>query len=167
MENKPIKRNENIVILSREHHDGLLFAWKLRQGQKHGIVPERMAPYVSYFWESHLLEHFREEETLLFDKVDSPLVTKAREQHESIKALIATIAGGEVGNATVYSQLADAITDHIRFEERELFPYLESTLSEDQLSQVGAVLEQLHAVPAKDDYADAVWIREKGTLPSR
>ena len=165
MENKPLKRNENIVILSREHHDGLLFAWKLRQGQKHGIAPERMAPYVSYFWESHLLEHFREEETLLFDKVDSPLVTRARAEHAAVKQLVAAIAGGEVGNATVYNQLADAITDHIRFEERELFPHLENTLSEDQLAQVGAVLEQLHAVPAKDDYADAFWIQEKGHTP--
>lgn len=29
-----MKRNENIVLLSRDHHFGLLCAWKIRQGLK-------------------------------------------------------------------------------------------------------------------------------------
>jgi len=30
MKTKPIKRNENIMKLSKEHHFSLLFCWKIR-----------------------------------------------------------------------------------------------------------------------------------------
>ena len=37
---KPLKRNPNLVPLSREHHYGLLFCWKLKQGLANGTDPE-------------------------------------------------------------------------------------------------------------------------------
>ena len=36
--------------------------------------------------------------------------------------------------------LAEMIERHIRFEERELFPYLENILSLEQLQNIGAIL---------------------------
>ncbi len=66
MADKPIKRNENMVPLSRDHHFGLLFCWKIRQGLKAKIDLERIRKYILHFWKSHLEQHFKEEETLLF-----------------------------------------------------------------------------------------------------
>lgn len=120
MEEKPLKRNANIVILSREHHHGLLFAWKLRQGLKAQTEPARMAKYVSWFWDKHLMSHFRDEENLLFSGVQHSLVDAAIQQHAVIKDLIHRISGDNQSNAEAFARLADLVTDHIRLEEREL-----------------------------------------------
>ena len=39
---KPIKRSKELVPLSKEHHEGLLFAWKIKQGLQNGIGIEAM-----------------------------------------------------------------------------------------------------------------------------
>lgn len=43
-----LKRNENLKVLSREHHYGLLFSWKIREGLQKSIPTERMRPFVEY-----------------------------------------------------------------------------------------------------------------------
>lgn len=160
MESKPIKRNENIVILSREHHHGLLFAWKLRQGLSADVDPARMAKYVAYFWSTQLAGHFHEEERLLFSKLQHALVSKAIEQHSEIDALVQQIQADEIGSVDPFGKLADLITDHIRFEERELFPYLEATIPSGQLKQIGTQLAGLHGKKLTDDYPDEFWLRK-------
>ena len=66
MELQPIRRNKHILELSRDHHFTLLFCWKIRQGLKMQIAPERLKNYVNYFWGEHMQPHFREEEEILF-----------------------------------------------------------------------------------------------------
>jgi len=36
----PIKRNEAIAELSRDHHFALLLVWKIREGLKKAVKPE-------------------------------------------------------------------------------------------------------------------------------
>ena len=50
--NKPIKRNPNLMPVSREHHATLLFCWKLRQGVKKDVSAERMKNYIYWFWKT-------------------------------------------------------------------------------------------------------------------
>jgi hypothetical protein len=63
---RPITRNEHIKRLSRKHHFSLLFCWKIRQGLKNNLQPERICEYVQYFWNQNLQQQFREEEKILF-----------------------------------------------------------------------------------------------------
>ena len=65
-------------------------------------------------------------------------------QHAEIRGLVMTL-GGELERGlpeprTMF-QLGEALEAHIRLEEREAFPYLESELSEDALSEVSERLE--------------------------
>lgn len=162
MDIKPIKRNKNIVILSREHHSGLLFCWKIRQGIKKNAEAERIQQYVSYFWKDHLYKHFNEEETLMFLKVDDDACRKALEQHDQIRLLFKLVTNRATPiSYSLLTQLADMVDDHIRFEERELFPHLEKVLDEEQLKHIGAALEQSHAVVHPDQYPDAFWTGKK------
>ena len=64
-EYKPIKRSKELAPLSREHHEGLLFAWKIKQGLKNETETKLIAEYVQWFWKNHLQEHFTEEEQIL------------------------------------------------------------------------------------------------------
>jgi hemerythrin-like domain-containing protein len=158
MERKPIKRSKHIVILSREHHSGLLFCWKIRQGLKKEIASDRIQPYVAYFWEHHLQSHFREEEELLFGKVNDVLCDKALDQHRKIRAAIQQI-NSYPPTPELLNQLADAVDTHIRYEERELFPHLEKVLDEQDLIRIGTALAKSHADPELDNYPDAFWVR--------
>lgn len=152
-----MKRNENIVPLSRDHHNGLLFSWKIRQGIKKNIGKERIRKYVHYFWKDHLEKHFEEEETILFNKVQHELSEKAYADHTQIKSLIEEITKEDVPFEK-YASLADILEQHIRFEERTLFPFLEETLEPQQLSEVGKMLGPLHETVNEDNYHDEFWL---------
>lgn len=153
-----MKRNENLLILSREHHFGLLLCWKIRKGLKTNVDTERIRKYVRFFWENHLHEHFEEEETHLFLKVKDDKCRKGLEQHQEIKSLLKRIlAADTVPAPALLNQLADQVDAHIRFEERELFPHLENTLEEQELRRIGAALEHTHTIPFKDDFPDEFW----------
>ena len=159
MSNKPIKRNENILPLSRDHHSGLLFCWKIREGLNLDIPLQRIRPYVAYYWNEHLQEHFREEETLLFSAVNDPLCDDAIQQHVVIRGQFQKILENDEAKAIDYNLLQTLVNDHIRFEERELFPFLETAMTEAQLAEAGAELHSQHHIPFKDEYADEFWIR--------
>jgi hypothetical protein len=60
------RRHESLIPLSREHHDALLLAWRLRTGDLSKREPELRAKHVSAFFEYRLINHLQLEEELLF-----------------------------------------------------------------------------------------------------
>lgn len=161
-EGKPIKRNKNIQPLSREHHFGLLFCWKIRTALAHHISPERMIPYINYFWEGHLQHHFKAEEDLLFNKVSGVLCDQGRADHLVLLSIIQLLSGRRSGEELMLiDQLIIQLDEHIRFEERVLFPFIEQSLTPDQLADIGTKLEALHGEQFSDEYADQFWVIEK------
>jgi hemerythrin-like domain-containing protein len=158
MEKKPIKRNEHIIKLSKDHHFTLLFCWKIRNGLKFNADP--IINYVQYFWQHHMQPHFMEEETILFTPVKDAAVQKALDEHTEIAAQIKGLYVDDENVTNKLSTLADIVDKHVRYEERELFPHLEQVLTNEQLEQIGKQLAG-HANALKDDFADAFWIKDK------
>lgn len=152
-----MKRNEHIILLSRDHHFGLLFCWKLRQGIRLKINNARIRKYIEYYWETLLRRHFYEEETLLFTIREDEFCQKAIGQHREIEQKINQLAAGNP-ETSLFLLLADLVDRHIRYEERIVFPHLERTLSAEQLSNIGTALQQLHTGTPADDFQDAFWI---------
>lgn len=149
-----MKRNENIVLLSHDHHFGLLCVWKIRQGLKKEAEIERIKNYVQYFWASHLEEHFREEEEILFPYADDEMADRIRREHQLIKTLA---AGIEISvNTELLTAFADTLEQHIRFEERTWFPHLEEILDTQTLEKIGKALDLIHETEA-DTYHDEFW----------
>lgn len=155
MKNHPLKRNDNLLKLSRDHHAGLLFCWKIRQGVKYHIETDRMIRYVKYFWNHHLATHFREEEEFLFPPLKDAEVQKALDQHQKIKAFVDKVeVPGIESEEHVLLELADTVDAHIRYEERVLFPHLQEQLSDEQLEMIG---EQIVEDPLTDNFEDEFW----------
>jgi hemerythrin superfamily protein len=156
MEQKPLKRSKHILQLSKDHHFTLLFSWKIRQGLKQGVEGERIRKYVKHFWDHDMQPHFREEEEILFAPVKDDKVRKAIEDHEQIKMQVDKILESP-GEATseLLGLLADTVDAHVRYEERELFPYLENKLSEKELERIGVELSNKPVL--QDEYADEFW----------
>lgn len=132
---KPIKRSVQLAPLSRDHHEGLLFVWKIRGGLKNGTPIPVIGQFVQWFWETHLENHFRQEEQSLAPYFGGDeLFNRMIEEHQNIEALIHINAN--ITDEALLTQIGDAVNDHIRFEERELFPHIEQALSVEQLDVI-------------------------------
>jgi hypothetical protein len=158
MSRKPIKRSEPIKKLSQEHHFCLLFCWKLRQGVRKDVPPERIWRYVQYFWSEHLNPHFKAEEKILFVPFADDRVERAMHEHQQISQFIANL---ERHPAFVvpekFTELAAMVDAHVRYEERQLFPHLERNLTTDQLEKVGTLIHLLTPFVLQDQYSDQFW----------
>lgn len=151
-----MQRHPSIVPLSRVHHFGLLCAWKIRQGLQKNVAPERIGKYLQYFFEQHLLPHFKEEEEWIYTAWKHPLSTQAMEEHEQLTMLANQI----IPNASeeLLLKFADALQLHIRFEERTVFPELENTFTSSQMEKIGVLIQNAHRDIKPDEYADEFWI---------
>lgn len=158
MSQKPIKRNKNIQPLSREHHFGLLFCWKIRTGIKKNVEVNRIVKYVDYFFDTYMEQHFKTEETLLFNQVKHDMCKKAYDDHQQIKSIITSVLQGNGDTIENLRELADRVDEHIRFEERNLFPLLESLLADAQLKGIGKCLEDSHVQKPVEQYDDEFWV---------
>ena len=154
----PVKRDENIKRLSREHHFSLLFCWKIRKGLKTDVATERIWKYVQYFWQQHLQPHFREEENIFFAPIKDRLVQRAINEHKYIKQQIEDLANYSGNNERKsLAKIADMVYEHVRYEERDLFPHLERKLSKEQLENIGEQIEKHHQTSLRDLYEDQFW----------
>ena len=57
-----------------------------------------------------------------------------------------------------FLQLADAITDHIRFEERKLFPFIEKELAPEKLKAIENLSGDKKQCAI---WQDEFWVKEK------
>lgn len=155
MKPQPIKRSVQLKPLSKDHHVGLLFAWKISEGLSKNVDPQRLKDYVNFFFESHLKAHFRDEEVLLFDKVEEEVCIQAKKEHQQLLRQLENI-NGSLDNLDVYLELVKMLNQHIRFEERVVFPRLEEVLSISTLNLVNDFLEK-DEHRFEDDYSDEFW----------
>jgi hemerythrin-like domain-containing protein len=154
-EKKPIKRSAELTPLSRDHHEGLLLVWKIRQGFRNGTELLRIADYVRWFWKTHLDVHFREEEQLF-----TPILPQGNEwlqqmlnEHSQLREM----ANKKEWNETSLESFAQLLNDHIRFEERTLFPFIEQQASPEQLR---AIYESHSAEKNNAVWKDEFWLKK-------
>ena len=152
---KPLRRSKQLAPLSREHHDGLLFVWKVRQGLHNNTAIEILSHFCIWYWNQHIKSHFQQEENILLQYInpDHKLVIQLKREHNDIRELILSIDHNP--DRVTIGILADFIDRHIRFEERILFKHLEKTLSQEQLD---AIFQQLENEPIfSGSWEDAFW----------
>ena len=157
---KPIQRSVQLQPLSREHHDGLLFAWKLRQGVNNQTDIGRLRDYTAWYWKGHIKAHFFQEEKILLPYMPEfhPMALQLKKDHAYIRDLILMI--DKDADKYDFVTLANLVEKHIRFEERELFQYLEENLSTQQLTDIYEQLEK-HPLICGTGWKDDFWIIEK------
>jgi hemerythrin-like domain-containing protein len=156
-----MKRNQNLIELSRDHHQGLLLGWKIKQGFKYQVPLDEIKKYIVYFAKEALFPHFEEEEkqVLIHLEATNKFYQRTLSEHRKIRELIAEIQAKESSTEALFLNLADHIHDHIRFEERELFPYLETTLSDEQLDEIGKLISNVHQ-PYIENYPHDFWTHQ-------
>ena len=157
-EARPIKRSKELAPLSREHHDGLLFAWKIKQGLANNTPVETLCNYTRWFWSNYLQPHFKVEEKVFvkFLPGDNDLVQQMLKEHAQITNLIVSLDKAPASNSL--QLLAELINKHIRFEERKLFVYAEQVLGVEQLKEIHNELPAEHSCDIT--WKDEFWIKK-------
>ena len=147
-----MKRHEALVQLSRDHHFGLLLCWKLKEGLKKDVSVERMAKYITLFYEKNLKPHFAEEEDSVFLILgtDHQLIKEAVSQHRTFEEMISE--GFETPNQI--EMFRDLLELHIRTEERQIFPEIEANATNEQFRNL---LSKNYPELKEPDYHDVFW----------
>jgi hemerythrin-like domain-containing protein len=149
---RPIKRSDQLAPLSREHHDALMFIWKIKQGLKNKTSIQTIAEYVQWFWDNQLKEHFDQEEKILLPYLPkNEMGNQLKKEHEKIRGLIT----GEMDETSI-AILAKMLNNHIRFEERLLFPYIEQSVPSVELDDISKQLG--HQPHCHAQWQDEFWL---------
>lgn len=148
-----MKRHPSLHPLSRDHHHALVQARNLSlaaAASDSNDLAQTGANFTDY-WESDLQAHFAQEEQILLPLLakhtspDGGEIKETLRQHAEIRRLVAELkdklARREMLEATFLETLGEALRFHIRFEESELFPALESLATEDEMWRMNEQLE--------------------------
>jgi hypothetical protein len=147
-----MKRDPALVSLSRDHHQALFVAQKLHRATAQ-TADEARASFLAY-WEGHGRAHFRlEEEVLLpayaaFGDPHHPLVEQVLCDHVAIRQQANALAGEGVPAMADLHELGDRLAEHVRLEERQLFPLVEGAIPAARLAAVAVALELAESTPA-------------------
>jgi quercetin dioxygenase-like cupin family protein/hemerythrin-like domain-containing protein len=140
-----MKRHRALIPLSHDHHHALVQARRLRRAAETDPAERREAAAAFLgFFARDTRTHFREEEERFFPLLVGAgepviaLLARALLEHQRLHALAASLeaglAAGDAPAATM-RELAGTLEEHVRFEERTLFPLIEETASDEMLGR--------------------------------
>lgn len=138
-----MKRSEALAELSRDHHHGLVVAQRLSRATGETAAAAREA-FLAY-WRDEGQAHFRDEEDLLlpafarFGSASDEAVVRSLTEHVDLRRRAADVTEGSASVDDLH-ELGRRLRDHIRHEERVLFPLIEDALPDDRLAQLAAAI---------------------------
>jgi len=143
MENPPLPRHPALQPLSREHFGGLVIARDLaRASRADAGEGERRAALRRFAagWAEELKPHFDDEERLLGPLIADPrLYERLVGEHREIERLAAAASGqdrGDPPDPDLCARAGRLLHDHIRWEERVLFPIVEAGMSQAAAEEI-------------------------------
>jgi DUF438 domain-containing protein len=144
-----MKRSDALAILSRDHHHALVIARALRRAdpQTASAARDRFLG----FWEAEGRRHFQQEEEHLLPAFAAhghprhPLVLQVLSDHVAIRARAARLAATPAASPAPVDlrelhELGEALDDHVRLEERRLFPLIEQAIPAAELLTLARTL---------------------------
>ncbi len=170
-----MKRNPNLVNLSSEHHDGLVIALRIKKAIsklddldlpcKQGLPFSNgrqglVLAYALHAWPT-LKHHFAQEEEnfLSFPQIERshPHVARMLDEHQQFEQIVNRLSLDSNELKKDLLAFSELLKNHIRFEERILFPYIEDVLSDEELLQIGEQLAETHQA-FHVDWGESFWV---------
>ncbi|HEY7152195.1 MAG TPA: hemerythrin domain-containing protein [Solirubrobacterales bacterium] len=141
-----MKRSEALQQLSRDHQHALAVALELRRA---GAGEEaRARERFLGFWGTEGAHHFRVEEDVLLPgcaaavSPTDPAVVRVLTDHVEIRRRAADLAEVTDPPASELNELGELLKDHVRHEERVLFPAIEQALPPEELERLAQRTEE-------------------------
>ncbi|MGE0434168.1 MAG: hemerythrin domain-containing protein [Planctomycetota bacterium] len=155
-----MSRHPRLRPLSRDHHGALVQARRLRQAAD-SDSPLELASAVQEFARAipEILDHFEAEETYLLPLVENDeLVQRLVTEHRQLRATmqqLAAVAAGENGEAhpDTARSFGEQLAAHVRWEESELFTWIEQHVS---VAQIESLAEPMRALEQRRGRPDRI-----------
>ena len=130
-------RDPRLHGLSSDHHHALVLARSVAARAGHADEVAEAAREVADRFDRELEPHFRLEEELLLPALaragEHALVARTERDHAFLRE---TAAEARDGGTERLAAFAERLIEHVRFEERELFPRCEEILAPEVLDEV-------------------------------
>ncbi|WP_066186652.1 hemerythrin domain-containing protein [Gracilibacillus timonensis] len=139
-----MKRHEALNPLSHHHHHTLTQALELQRAgtEKSQKGYTELLRDLIGFWERDGNNHFRDEEEVLIplylehaDSIEMDLVKEILYQHAQIRSSIQHLREDRQTSYKEMNELGELLNNHVRLEERQLFPLIEQAVPEKYLYQ--------------------------------
>jgi hemerythrin-like domain-containing protein len=134
-----MKRSEELAPLSRDHHQGLFAALKLRR-----TTDDARDAFLAFWVDGR--RHFAIEEEILLPALarhapaDHAAIVRVLVEHVDLRRRARDLEADADPAPATLRELGDRLHAHIRHEEDVLFPLIEATLPREELIALGAEL---------------------------
>ncbi len=142
-----MKRHDALVQFSHEHHHGLRWARQFYDLPGDASRETRSALLAEFFptWYREINPHFRREEDVLLPVFateadpDAECIREMLQQHVHIRKAVLQL---EIApSLEIMHNLGNLLQEHIRLEERAVFPLVEESLSPESLDIIQSRIE--------------------------
>ena len=141
-----MKRSPELHSLSHDHHVALEHALRLRRASGEDVTAVTARFLAFFVGEGE--RHFAQEEALLAPLIpadEAAARQRLLDDHADIRGRARSLGVRPSQAAAV--RLGELLADHVRFEERQLFPMLEARVDARVLAEVGRRLEESQVTP--------------------
>ncbi|MCF1713087.1 hemerythrin domain-containing protein [Flavihumibacter sp. RY-1] len=135
-----MQRAVSLQPLSRQHKSSLMTCLLIRKGVSKQASISVMADFLLKCWQQEIKPHFDQEERSLIPALrtypeGNNYAEAILRDHELWRTAMTHLDQANVTHRLL-GDLADQLEQHVRFEERIVFPSLETNLSAEQLNQL-------------------------------
>jgi iron-sulfur cluster repair protein YtfE (RIC family) len=144
-----MRRSDALAPLSRDHHHALVVAQRLQRADA-ATAPAARDAFLD-FWRADGRRHFEVEEEVLLpafaprDAAGEDAVRRVLAEHEDVRARVAALERAGGADLEALQALGALLRDHVRHEERVLFPLIEDALPEPELTRLTAAVQAAEA----------------------
>ena len=143
-----MKRHSALIPLSKEHHDSLILAQVLKKDAPayKGLPtdPAAKSEFAQKKFKDYISMHFDKEEAVLHKLRDchneiQKLGDEIIREHQQLKAAFLSLRQSQ-NLETDLDKLGHALEEHIRKEERILFPLIQDYVPEEMLTRIAPLI---------------------------
>ncbi len=144
-----MRRSAALASLSRDHHQALVVAQRLRRATDE-TAGEACEAFHAY-WNTHGRRHFSLEEEILlpgyaaYGDAHHPLVLAVLGDHVAIRQRADALASASPASLAQLHDLGARLASHVRLEERDLFPLIEQAMPAARLTVLADALERVES----------------------
>jgi hemerythrin-like domain-containing protein len=132
-----MKRDVRLHGLTSDHHHALVLAFRIKDAAGHDALSAELLADARRRFDTELLPHFAIEEEELLPALLAAgrrdLVERTLAEHRQLRQELVAAESGQLGRLSTFGVLLE---QHVRFEERELFPACEALAGDEVLTRV-------------------------------
>lgn len=170
MKTSTLKRHPSLQPLSRDHGIGLVCAQRLHKAVRASETDRlRLSEQIRAVFENLIDSYLEDEQRVLSPVIpDNVLREEFQQRHNNVRNLTAALNGlqpTEDPGLGLLSRIADALDEYVRWEEHSLFPAIQDTLDDEQLSrlsEVTATIEAIRSRPTQELHVSVTLDKQSG-----